>query len=682
MQSENPMKRSLLPLLLLVAVATIAVPTHAATLQVGPGKPFAKPCAAIAAALAGDIIEIDSSVTYVGDVCAWTTNNLTIRGVGGARAHIDAGGQNSQGKGIWVISGTNTTVENIEFSGATVIDHNGVGIRQQGDNLTVRNCYFHDNEEGILTDASATSTVTIEFSEFAFNGFGDGQSHNVYIGNVGKLIFRYNYSHHAKIGHLLKTRAAQNFVLYNRLSDETTGTSSYQIDIPNGGLSYVIGNVIEQGPANDNSTLIAYLEEGTNPGNPSPQLFVINNTFANDAASGTFISPALAAAPVVIKNNIFFGPGTLTSQASAIKANNIAGNPGLANPAGYDYHLLSGSAAINAGVDPGLDGTFSLSPTFQYVHPACAEGRTTVGTIDIGAYEFGGGTGIAPPGGTCSTATGPVLSLSSSSVVFSAQQLNTSSVPRSFNITNNGNAALTVGSVAATGDFAQTNNCAALNPGVSCTVNLTFTPTATGARSGSVTITDTAPGSPHTVALSGTGTTAPTPDFSVSPTPSSATITAGQTATFSLTVSPAGGFNQAVTLSCSGAPSGSTCAVSPGTVTPSASGATAQVMVTSTAHATVAPFTSPITPKQILLLILLAALGVAFAISMRKSRFRWTFALPAVATLLFLIGCGSTGKNTTATTTGTGTPAGTYSLTINSSGGGQSHAVTLTLIVK
>src|SRR6185437_5874592 len=63
------------------------------------------------------------------------------------------------------------------------------------------------------------------------------------------------------------------FILYNRLSDEATGTSSYQIDIPNGGLSYVIGNVIEQGPLNDNSTFIAYLEEGTNPGNPSEQLF-------------------------------------------------------------------------------------------------------------------------------------------------------------------------------------------------------------------------------------------------------------------------------------------------------------------------------------------------------------------------------------------------------------------------
>jgi Right handed beta helix region len=222
------MRERLISILVILAAVGCSSVVQAATLQVGPGKQFAKPCAAILAASAGDTIQIDSSVSYVGDVCAWTTNNLTIVGVGGQRAHIDAGGLNSQGKGIWVISGKDTTIENIELSGATVPDQNGAAIRQQADNLTLRNVYFHDNEEGILTDSSPTSTILIEFSEFANNGFGDGQSHNLYIGHIGTLIFRYNYSHHAKIGHLLKSRAAQNFIQYNRLSDEATGTASYR----------------------------------------------------------------------------------------------------------------------------------------------------------------------------------------------------------------------------------------------------------------------------------------------------------------------------------------------------------------------------------------------------------------------------------------------------------------------
>ena len=126
-----------------------------------------------------------------------------------------------------------------------------------------------------------------------------------------------------------------------------------------------------------------------------------NNTFRNDAGSGTFVSVAAGAAAAVIKNNIFSGPGTITNQSTAVQNNNFAGDPGFVNAAAYDYHLTSGSPAIDKGTDPGSDGSFSLSPVFQYVHPACAEGRSTIGLLDIGAYEFGGGTSVPPPGGTC-----------------------------------------------------------------------------------------------------------------------------------------------------------------------------------------------------------------------------------------------------------------------------------------
>ena len=401
------MKARLAPLVAFALTLLFAPIAHASTLQVGPGKQFATPCAAIAAAGTGDTIQVDSSVTYVGDVCAWTTDSLTIIGVGNKRAHIDAAGLNSQGKATWVISGKNTTIENIELSGSKVPDQNGAAIRQQADNLTLRNVYFHDNENGILTDDSASSTILIEFSEFANNGIGDGQTHNLYIGHIGTLIFRYNYSHHAKIGHLLKSRAAQNIILYNRLSDEATGTASYQINLPNGGKSYVIGNVIEQGPNNDNNIFISYLEEGTNPANPDNHLFVVNNTFVNDDTGGTFIEMAGGSAPAVIRNNIFSGPGTITNQGSALQANNFTGDVKFVNPTSYDYHLQSGSPAINAGTSPGTDGSFSLTPLFQYVHPACAEGRSMVGIVDIGAYEFNGGDGMSPPNANCGSGVTP-----------------------------------------------------------------------------------------------------------------------------------------------------------------------------------------------------------------------------------------------------------------------------------
>ena len=373
---------------LCLSVSLFALGVGAATLTVGPGQQFATPCAALAVAADGDTIQIQAGL-YSGDVCAFSQNNLTIQGVNG-RPHLDANKKSAQNKGIWVPYGSNLVVDNIEFSGATSTSKNGAGIRASGVNWTVRNCYFHDNQEGILESNIAGSNMLIEFTEFARNGYRDGMSHNVYIGHSAQLTFRYNYSHDSTVGHLLKSRAAVNYILYNRLTGES-GTGSYEIDLPNGGTSYVIGNLIQQGANSQNSTIVTYLEEGVNVQNPGMDLYVINNSIVNDRASGTFISIGTAdTVPVVIKNNIFVGPATLTNQNGAILANNFSGNPLFVNQANFDYHLTAASPAINAGTNPGSANGFSLAPVFDYVHPACGETRGTVGpAIDIGAYEYG-----------------------------------------------------------------------------------------------------------------------------------------------------------------------------------------------------------------------------------------------------------------------------------------------------
>ena len=383
------------------AVFSFATAALGATLQVGPGQTYAKPCAAFAAAKQGDTVEISATGngTYDGDVCAIAASNLTIRGIGG-RAHIDAMGMSAQGKAIWVVQGQNTTIENIEFSGATVTDMNGAGIRQEGANLTVRNCYFHDNEDGILTGADPTSEIVIESSEFARNGAGDGYSHNMYIGHIKKFTLRYSYSHSAKVGHLVKSRAEENDILYNRLTGESDGTESYEINLPNAGTSYIIGNLIQQGPTTQNSAMLDYGSEGVS--NAGSDLYVVNNTFVNERTAGaTFVSVSTGVTvAAVVKNNIFVGTGTAISQASPVQAGNFAsGNPMLVDSANFDYHLAPGSPCIDAGVDPGsATSGFSLLPHAQYVQPATFEGRQMVGKIDIGAYELNGGTGVADAG--------------------------------------------------------------------------------------------------------------------------------------------------------------------------------------------------------------------------------------------------------------------------------------------
>jgi len=375
-----------------LASLLVCCPAAADTLSVGPGQPLTTPCAAVAAAHDHDTIEIDAAGDYSGDVCSIGKNGLTLRGVNG-RATIDAQGKNAGGKGTWVITGHDTTVENLEFSGATVPDQNGAGIRQEGDNLIVRGCYFHDNENGILSGASAQSQILIEHSEFSQNGFGDGYSHNMYIGNVARFTLRYSYSHDSKVGHLVKSRAAENFITYNRLSSER-GSTSYELDLPNLGRSFVIGNLIEQGEYGENPSLLSYGLEGTAAGNPRHELYVVNNTFVNDRPNGgTFVNIGSAVdVPALLQNNIFAGPGTLSNQANALSRNNFSGgDPQFVDRAAFDYTLEAGSPCIDQGSTPDLVDGVSLSPEWQYVHPANARARAAVGTIDMGAYEFGNG---------------------------------------------------------------------------------------------------------------------------------------------------------------------------------------------------------------------------------------------------------------------------------------------------
>ncbi len=105
-----------------------------------------------------------------------------------------------------------------------------------------------------------------------------------------------------------------------------------------------------------------------------------------------------------------------------------------------------------------------------------------------------GGTGIAS-----------AASFSPSSLVFASQSVGSTSAPQSIALTNTGNGLLTVTNIQATGDFAQSNNCGALAASVgTCSVQVTFTPTSTGSRTGSIIVTDSAPNSPQTLALSGT----------------------------------------------------------------------------------------------------------------------------------------------------------------------------------
>jgi hypothetical protein len=120
--------------------------------------------------------------------------------------------------------------------------------------------------------------------------------------------------------------------------------------------------------------------------------------------------------------------------------------------------------------------------------------------------------------GTISSSIG----LSATSLSFGSENVSSTSTAENVTLTNNGASTLTINNMSITGtnsgDFAETNNCGSyVLSGNQCTIIVTFTPSAVGSRTASVTITDTGSGSPQTVNLNGTGTTAGTPAVSFSP---------------------------------------------------------------------------------------------------------------------------------------------------------------------
>jgi hypothetical protein len=378
--------------------AAVIGSASAATLSVGPGQAFSAPCAAIAAARNGDTIEIDGGTTYKGDTCKIARNGLTIRGVHG-RPRIDAAGKDAGGKGTWVVTGNDIVVDNVEMVGARVPDQNGAALRLEGANFTLRHSFLHDNENGILGNRNENSDILIEYTEFGHNGHGDGQTHNLYIGKVKSLTFRYNYSHDANVGHNLKSRAMTNTIVYNRFSSTNpgekgstaSGQPSYEIDLPNAGTSYVIGNVIQQPAANQNPAIVAYGEEGAT--NPGQDLYFVNNTVVNDFAGGTFLFVSgKVSTPALIQNNIFVGNGTLSTQSSAVLKNNYrAFAADSADRSTGGLGRFASALVIDAGTDPGKSTSgVALAPTGQYKDVASGEARPVVGALDLGAYEVSG----------------------------------------------------------------------------------------------------------------------------------------------------------------------------------------------------------------------------------------------------------------------------------------------------
>jgi len=358
-----------------------ALPQQAASgnvIRVGPSHGIRTIATAAALARDGDTVEIEAGDHIVGDAVVWRQSRLLIRGVGG-RARLVASGADAPGPALWVLRGGPIVVENLEFAGARAPDRNGAGIRFEKGHLIVRNCRFVGNENGILT-GGGNMDLEIENSEFADNGAGDG--HTLHVGAIRMLRVTGSYFHRARAGHLLKSRAAENHILYNRLTDETGGRASHELEFPDGGIAYVIGNIIEQSATTENPYIVSFGAAGYK--HPANELYLINNTLIDNLPqSGFFLAARPGFQVVKAWNNLLLGQRPLNSggiDGEFINNPNV-GKDSFILADRHDYRIRRESPLHRTYRVPEAARGLPLAPEREYVHPTATRMLTTTPTL-------------------------------------------------------------------------------------------------------------------------------------------------------------------------------------------------------------------------------------------------------------------------------------------------------------
>lgn len=290
-------------LVLAVLIVVIASAAQARVLDVGPTRALHAPSDAAAIVQSGDVVRIDAGDYR--DCAVWRADGLVIEAVGGA-ARLD--GTACPWPAIWLIQGNRVTVRRVSFANARSPIGNAAGIKFVGRTLTVEECEFHANENGLLVNGVADSDIRVAESHFIGNGRClRACAHGIYIGKVRRLTIVNSVFVAQSVGHHIKSRALYSEIARNGIADGDGGTASYAIDLPNAGTAFILDNRIEKGPRSDNPRIaIAIGAEGaTNPGNG---IYIAGNVFTNDnPLLETFIGNFAPEVQVELGENRFEG---------------------------------------------------------------------------------------------------------------------------------------------------------------------------------------------------------------------------------------------------------------------------------------------------------------------------------------------------------------------------------------
>jgi hypothetical protein len=371
----------------------------------------------------GDTILIDGGTTYVNDLFEppFGRTNITLRwsGVGATRPILQGGNRvmNNNDKGLLWVTGGGWVIEDLEITNVVSSGGNGAPISFESANgATVRRCLFRNNQLGMRIIGNCTGSAWLfEHNEFRNNGIGDGFTHNFYCQSdqVTELVFQYNYSHDCDEGHLFKSRARVNKVLYNRFEEGPTVDCNACLNFPYGGTAFVIGNIIQKKLNSGSPWHMTWWDEQFDNGG-AREVYLINNTWRHEGTGAGFFAMYVRNQATVFesRNNVFWKSGTAwtiydtrnisgfgNGRTPSLESTNVstATDPGFSDPVNLDFHLLpTATSLVNQGSAPQIRQGFNTTPTKQYVHLATFETRPDSGAVDIGAYELLSGD-VTPP---------------------------------------------------------------------------------------------------------------------------------------------------------------------------------------------------------------------------------------------------------------------------------------------
>jgi hypothetical protein len=439
-------------------------------------------------------------------------------------------------------------------------------------------------------------------------------------------------------------------------------------------LSGVISFINGSSPIIANNVIVGNTCRGINMTIPVGSMpVVINNTIVGNT-SGVRVDARISTVAQLYENNVitgntiglevnFLAPGNEptwkhnllsngTSNYSGISDQtgsngNIAADPQFVNPP-LDLHLISGSPAIDAG-----ESSAPRMPNMDYDgNPRIVDGENTcTATVDLGAFEF---------------QAAPLASFSPNALSFASQIMGATSNQQAVGLSNNGTSCLQMSGFPISGDFSQETSCGATLPaGHACNVYVTFSPIATGQRTGTLSLSSNSPAPPN-VALSGTGVA---PTYTLSTASTALTANAGGNATTTLNLASTG-YNgivsfTAVVTSTTGTVTAISASASPVTLTAGASGTSTLTVSAAASAASHAPALGWKSGGGVLFGVILLVIPSSFR---RKRPIAVFLTVVTLSLAGFLMSCGSGSSASTAqqaarTYTVTVTPTGTGTVT-------------------